>query len=107
MTGPHTSISLTCTHPDCKCAATAQRGDSSIRNQNREVIDILSGSTESSPSGQDAGCIIYNTKKQNSILIETKFYNLYLTHLKGLTVILLVLIYIYIILYAKLGPSPG
>lgn len=67
MAGPNAPISLTCTDPDCKGAAAAERRDSTIRNQNREVVDILSSSTESPPSGQDTGCVIYNHKKQDTM----------------------------------------
>lgn len=60
MAGSHSSISLTRTNPNCESTAAAERGHSTIRNQNGEVIDILSGSTVSPSSCEDTGCIIYN-----------------------------------------------
>lgn len=62
MASSHSSISLTGTNPDGERTAAAERGHSSIRNQNWEVIGILSGSTVSPSSCQDTGCIIYNIK---------------------------------------------
>lgn len=69
MAGPHTPISLACTNPDGEGAAAAERGDSTIRDQNGQIIHILNSSTKSPPPGQNAGCVIYDRHKQNKIYL--------------------------------------
>ena len=65
MAGPHAPISLACTNPDGEGAAAAERGDSTIRDHNGEIIHILNSSTKSPPPCQNAGCVIYDRHKQN------------------------------------------
>lgn len=63
------SFSLACTNPDGEGAAAAERGDSTIRDQNGQIIHILNSSTKSPPPGQNAGCVIYDRHKQNKIYL--------------------------------------
>lgn len=72
MASSHTSISLTCTNSNSESTAAAERGHSTIRNQNWEVIDILNGSTVSPSSCQDTGCVIYSSIKKNRIRSKMK-----------------------------------
>lgn len=67
MAGPHAPISLACTNPDGEGAAAAERGDSTIRDHNGQIIHILHSSTKSPPPCQNAGCVIYDRHKQNKI----------------------------------------
>lgn len=69
MAGPHTPISLACTNPDGEGAAAAERGDSTIRDHNGQIIHILHSSTKSPPPCQNAGCVIYDRHKQNKIYL--------------------------------------
>lgn len=69
MAGPHTTISFTCTYPYDKSGTTAERWDPSIRDDNRKVIYILDSPTKSSPSGQNAGCIIYRSKDEIKVVL--------------------------------------
>lgn len=67
MAGPHAPISLACTNPDGEGAAAAERGDSTVRDHNGQIIHILHSSTKSPPPCQNAGCVIYDRHKQNKI----------------------------------------
>lgn len=69
MAGPHAPISLACTNPDGEGAAAAERGDSTIRDHNGEIIHILNSSTKSPPPCQNAGCVIYDRHKQNKMYL--------------------------------------
>lgn len=62
MASSHSSVSLAGAHADGERAAAAERGHAAIRNENREVIDVLSASAVSPSFCQDAGCIIYNSE---------------------------------------------
>lgn len=62
MAGPHPPVPLAGTDADGEGAAAAERGHAAVRNQNRQVIDVLGGSAVSPSSRQDTGCIIYNIK---------------------------------------------
>lgn len=64
MASSHSSISLTSTNPNCESTAAAERGHSTIRNQNQEVIDILNSSTVFPSSCQYTGCVIYGIKRK-------------------------------------------
>lgn len=66
MASSHSSVPLTGTNPDGEGAAAAERGHATIRNQNGEVIDILSGSAVSPSSCQNTGRIIYNIKTRKT-----------------------------------------
>lgn len=63
MAGPHAAISLTRADPNHKSGTAAERGDSSIRDHNRKVVNILGSPTKPSPSGEDTGRVIYGSKK--------------------------------------------
>ena len=67
MAGPHAPVSLARTNPDGEGAAAAERGDSTIRDHNGEIIHILHSATKSPPPGQNAGCVIYDRHKQNKM----------------------------------------
>lgn len=69
MAGPHAPISVACTNPDGEGAAAAERGDSTIRDHNGEIIHILNSSTKSPPPCQNARCVIYDRHKQNKMYL--------------------------------------